>query len=93
MDKEYIEVEVGWYNELVRTKAKWDLLIDNLLHDNYPNFSTEEVNDWINNYYFRVFGARPPEKCIKPDEIIVKEKAESKGSKRKSLKITEEGRR
>ena len=96
MDKKYIEVEVGWYNELVRTKAKWDLLIDNLLHDNYPNFSTEEVNDWVNSYYFR-FGVRPPEKCIKPEKIIVKEKApvepELKGVRRKSLKITEEGRR
>ena len=92
MDKEYIEVEVSWYNELVRTKAKWDLFIDNLLHDNYPNFSTEEVSDWINNYYSH-FGVRPPEKCVKSEKIIVKEKTESKGSKRKSLKITEEGRR
>lgn len=96
MNKEYIEVEVGWYNELIRTKAKWDLLIDNLLHDNYPNFNTEEVNDWVNNYYFR-FGARLPEKRIEPEKIIVKEKApvepELKGVRRKSLKITEEGLR
>ena len=83
----------GWVSLEVAKKLDPQLLIDNLLHDNYPNFSTEEVNDWINNYYFRVFGARPPEKCIKPDEIIIKEKTESKGSKRKSLKITEEGRR
>ena len=61
VDKEYIEVEVGWYNELVRTKAKWDLLIDNIIHANYKDFETEEVNNWINTYYSKI-GIKPKEK-------------------------------
>ena len=83
MDKKYIEVEVGWYNELVRTKAKWDLLIDNIIHANYKDFETEEVNNWINTYYSKI-GIKPKEKAVDTEYI-----KEIKG--RKPLKITEEG--
>ena len=83
VDKEYIEVEVGWYNELVRTKAKWDLLIDNIIHANYKDFETEEVNNWINTYYSK-FGIKPKEKIM--DTECIKE-----SKRRKPLKITEEG--
>lgn len=79
MNKEYIEVEIGWYNELVRTKAKWDLLVDTLLHDNYPDFCTEEVNYWVNSYYSQL-GVKPPEECVRPEEIVIKEKAKPKES-------------
>ena len=84
MDKEYIEVEVGWYNELVRTKAKWDLLIDNIIHANYKDFETEEVNNWINTYYSKI-GIKPEEKAVDTEYYIKEIK------RRKPLKSAEEG--
>ena len=83
VDKEYIEVEVGQYNELIRTKAKWDLLIDNIIHANYKDFETEEVNNWINTYYSK-FGIKLKEKTV--DTEYIKEY-----KRRKPLEITEEG--
>ena len=85
MDKKYIEVEAGWYNELVRTKAKWDLLIDNIIHANYKDFETEEVNNWINTYYSKI-GIRPEEKTIDTEHI-------KEYKRRKPFEITEEGMR
>ena len=82
--KEYIEIEVGWYNELVRTKAKWDLLIDNIIHANYKDFETEEVNNQIITYYSKV-GIKPEEKAVDTECII------EESRRRKPLKITEEG--
>lgn len=51
---DYIEVECGWYNELIRTKAKWDLLIDCCIHKGHPEFDTEEVNYLVSEYYSQV---------------------------------------
>lgn len=52
--QEYIEIEKAWYNELIRTKAKWDLFIDSCIHKDYPKYDTEEVNDWVNDYYSQI---------------------------------------
>lgn len=52
--KQYVEVEQAWYNELIRTKAKWELLIDLCIHKAYPKYDTEEVNDWVNDYYSQI---------------------------------------
>lgn len=84
MGKEYIEIEAGWYNELVRTKAKWDLLIDNIIHANYKDFEVEEVDNRIVTYYSKV-GIKPEEKTVDTDYYI------EEYTTRKPLKITEEG--
>lgn len=64
MSDNFITIEQAWYNELIRTKAKWDLFMDNCIHKDYPAYSTEEVNDWVNDYYFQI-GIKPPESTIK----------------------------
>ena len=80
--KQYVEVEQAWYNELIRTKAKWDLFIDLCIHKDYPKYNTEEVNDLVNDYYSKI-GIKPEEKTV--DTECIKEY-----KRRKPLKITEE---
>lgn len=68
--KQYIEIEQAWYNELIRTKAKWDLFIDLCIHKDYPGYDTEEVNCWVNDYYSQI-GVKEDEPTIAP-EVSVK---------------------
>ena len=70
--KQYVEVEQAWYNELIRTKAKWDLFIDLCIHKDYPKYDTEEVNDLVNDYYSQI-GVKIDEPTIDtPEEPEIK---------------------
>lgn len=70
--KQYVEVERAWYNELIRTKAKWDLFIDLCIHKDYPKYDTEEVNDLIRDYYSQI-GLKIDEPTIDtPEEPEIK---------------------
>ena len=70
--KQYDEVERAWYNELIRTKAKWDLFIDLCIHKDCPKYDTEEVNDLIRDYYSQI-GLKIDEPTIDtPEEPEIK---------------------
>lgn len=50
----YVRIDVSWYNELIRSKAKYDFLIDSLIAEKLKNYDIYELNEAISDYYSKV---------------------------------------
>lgn len=51
---QYVKIDISWYNELIRSKAKYDFLVDSLIASNLKNYDTEQLNEMINYYYSKL---------------------------------------
>lgn len=53
-EPKYVRIDISWYNELVRSKAKYDFFIDSLIASNLKNYDTWMLNDAIEDYYSKM---------------------------------------
>lgn len=58
----FILIELSYYSELVRSKARLEVIIDSLLEANIPNYSRYDANE-ISELYFS------SKNGIKKDEV------------------------
>lgn len=76
-DNNFILIELSYYSELVRSKAKLEAIIDSLLEGNIPNYSRHDANRISNLYFDSRFGIKKDEvenyKDVKPKEQLKKE--------------------
>lgn len=54
MDKKYVKIDISWYNELIRSKAKYDFFVDSLIASNLQGYDAERLNEAIANYYSKM---------------------------------------
>lgn len=50
----YVKIDASWYNELIRSKAKYDFFIDSLISSNLKDYDTWTLNEAINDYYSKI---------------------------------------
>lgn len=50
----YVKIDTSWYNELIRSKAKYDFFIDSLIASNLKDYDTWMLNDAIDDYYSKM---------------------------------------
>lgn len=50
----YVRIDASWYNELIRSKAKYDFFIDSLIASNMKSYDTYTLNEFIDDYYSKV---------------------------------------
>lgn len=50
----YVKIDASWYNELLRSKARYDFFIDSLIASNLKDYDAYLLSDAINNYYFKM---------------------------------------
>ena len=50
----YVKIDASWYNELIRSKAKYDFFIDSLISSNLKDYDTWTLNEVINDYYSKI---------------------------------------
>ena len=50
----YVKIDASWYNELIRSKAKYDFFIDSLISSNLKDYDIWTLNEAINDYYFKI---------------------------------------
>lgn len=54
MDKKYVKIDISWYNELIRSKAKYDFFVDSLIASNLQGYDAERLNEAIVDYYSKM---------------------------------------
>lgn len=50
----YVKIDISWYNELIRSKAKYDFFIDSLIASNLKDYDIWMLNDAIKDYYSKI---------------------------------------
>lgn len=50
----YVKIDTSWYNELIRSKAKYDFFIDSLIASNLKDYDSWVLNDAVNDYYSKM---------------------------------------
>lgn len=50
----YVKIDTSWYNELIRSKAKYDFFIDSLIASNLKDYDIWMLNDAIDYYYSKM---------------------------------------
>ena len=53
-DPKYVRIDTSWYNELIRSKAKYDFFIDSLIASNLKDYDTWMLNEAIIDYYSKM---------------------------------------
>ena len=53
-EPKYVKIDTSWYNELIRSKAKYDFFIDSLIASNLKDYDTWMLNDAIDDYYSKI---------------------------------------
>ena len=53
-EPKYVKIDISWYNELTRSKAKYDFFIDSLIASNLKNYDTWVLNNAIDDYYSKI---------------------------------------
>lgn len=53
-EPKYVRIDTSWYNELIRSKAKYDFFIDSLIASNLKDYDTWMLNDAITDYYSKM---------------------------------------
>lgn len=53
-EPKYVKIDISWYNELVRSKAKYDFFIDSLIASNLKGYDVWMLNDAIEDYYSKM---------------------------------------
>lgn len=53
-EPKYVKIDISWYNELIRSKAKYDLFIDSLIASNLKDYDILMLNDVIRDYYSKM---------------------------------------
>lgn len=49
-----IVIDTSWYNELIKSKARYDHLIDSFIASNLKDYDTYELNESVNEYYAKL---------------------------------------
>lgn len=50
----YVKIDISWYNELIRSKAKYDFFIDSLIASNLQDYDAGMLNEAIADYYSKM---------------------------------------
>ena len=50
----YVKIDTSSYNELIRSKAKYDFFIDSLIASNLKDYDIWMLNDAIEDYYSKM---------------------------------------
>lgn len=50
----YVKIDTSWYNELIRSKAKYDFFIDSLIASNLKDYDSWVLNNAIGDYYSKM---------------------------------------
>lgn len=53
-EPKYVRIDTSWYNELIRSKAKYDFFIDSLIASNLKDYDTWMLNNAIDDYYSKI---------------------------------------
>lgn len=53
-EPKYVKIDTSWYNELIRSKAKYDFFIDSLIASNLKDYDTWVLNNAIDDYYSKI---------------------------------------
>lgn len=53
-EPKYVRIDISWYNELIRSKAKYDFFIDSLIASNLKDYDTWMLNNAIDDYYSKI---------------------------------------
>ena len=53
-EPKYVRIDTSWYNELIRSKAKYDFFIDSLIASNLKDYNTWMLNNAIDDYYSKI---------------------------------------
>lgn len=53
-EPKYVKIDISWYNELIRSKAKYDFFIDSLIASNLKDYDMWTSNDAIRDYYSKM---------------------------------------
>ena len=53
-EPKYVRIDISWYNELIRSKAKYDFFIDSLIASNLKDYDTWMLSDAIRDYYSKI---------------------------------------
>ena len=50
----YVKIDISWYNELIRSKARYDFFIDSLIASNLKDYDIWMLSDGIEGYYSKI---------------------------------------
>lgn len=50
----YVKIDISWYNELIRSKAKYDFFVDSLIASNLQDYDAGMLNEAIVDYYSKM---------------------------------------
>ena len=53
-EPKYVQIDISWYNELIRSKAKYDFFIDSLIASNLKDYDIWLLSDAIHDYYSKM---------------------------------------
>ena len=53
-EPKYVKIDISWYNELVRSKARYDFFIDSLIASNLKDYDIWMLSDGIKGYYSKI---------------------------------------
>lgn len=53
-EPKYVKIDISWYNELIRSKAKYDFFIDSLIASNLKDYDIWMLSDGIEGYYSKI---------------------------------------
>ena len=53
-EPKYVRIDISWYNELIRSKAKYDFFIDSLIASNLKDYDIGTLNEAIEDYYSKI---------------------------------------
>lgn len=53
-EPKYVKIDTSWYNELIRSKARYDFFIDSLIASNLKDYDIWMLSDGIEGYYSKI---------------------------------------
>lgn len=53
-EPKYVKIDISWYNELIRSKARYDFFIDSLIASNLKDYDIWMLSDGIRDYYSKM---------------------------------------
>lgn len=53
-EPKYVKIDISWYNELIRSKARYDFFIDSLIASNLKDYDIWMLSDGIEGYYSKI---------------------------------------
>lgn len=53
-EPKYVKIDVSWYNELIRSKARYDFFIDSLISSNLKDYDIGLLSNAIADYYSKI---------------------------------------